>query len=60
MRVNLIRPRYTETAVANLPEMLKPATSGEATSASTRWAARGDWGERAPKDQSRDLGGPAW
>jgi hypothetical protein len=39
-------PRYTEMAVANLPKMLKPATSGEATGASTR---RSGWGERAEK-----------
>lgn len=41
MKVNLIRPRYAEMAVANLPEMMKPATSGEAMSISTCWAARG-------------------
>jgi hypothetical protein len=58
MKMNLIRPRYTDTAVANLPDMKKPATRREATSVSTCWAARGVWGERAPKDQSRDLGGP--
>jgi len=57
--VNLIRPRYTNLAVANLPEMVKPATDGQATSVSTRQAARGDWGERVPKDQTRNLGGPA-
>jgi len=44
---------------ANLPEMKKPATNGEATSECTRWACRGDWGGRVPKDQSRNLGGPA-
>jgi hypothetical protein len=58
MQMNLIRPRYTEMAAANLPEMMKPATRREATSASTCRAVRGDWGERAPKDQPRDLGGP--
>jgi hypothetical protein len=40
--VNLIRPRYTYLAVASLPEMMKPATSGEETSLSSRWAVRGD------------------
>jgi len=57
--VNPIRPRYTNLAAANLPEMVKPATDGQVTSVSTRQAARGDWGERVPKDQSRNLGGPA-
>jgi len=42
MKVNLLRPRYTEMAVANLPEMMKPATREEATSASPCGAARGD------------------
>jgi hypothetical protein len=41
MKMNLIRPRYAEMAVANLPEMVKPATRKEATSASTCGAARG-------------------
>ena len=33
--------------------MVKPATSGEETSLSNRWAVRGDWGGRSLKDQSR-------
>jgi hypothetical protein len=44
---------------ANLPELLKPAIDEEATSKSTRRAFRGDWGQRAGKDQSRILGDPA-
>jgi hypothetical protein len=39
--VNLIRPRDAEMAAANLPRVVKPATSREETSASTCWAARG-------------------
>jgi len=41
-QVNLIRPRYTDTAAANQPDVAKPAIGGEATSMSTRQAARGD------------------
>jgi hypothetical protein len=58
-QVNPIRPRYTYPAAASLPDWVKPAIDREATSASTCRAARGGWGERAPKDQSRNLGGPA-
>ncbi len=59
MKVNPIRPRYTKAAAANLPEVMKPATGGEVMSTSARRAVRGDWGERASKDQLRNLGGPA-
>src|SRR5690242_12363364 len=38
---------------------MKPDIGGEATSKSTRRALRGDWGQRAGKDQSRILGDPA-
>ena len=55
-RVGLV----TLSAVASLPEMLKPATGREATSAGTDRTARGGWGERASRDWSRNLGGPAW
>jgi len=58
-QVNLIRPRYTYSAAANLPDWVKPAIGREATSASACRAVRGDWGERVPKDQSRNLGDPA-
>jgi len=56
--VNPIRPRYTNLAAANLPEMVKPATCGEATSDGNRRTPRGDRGERARKDASRNLGDP--
>lgn len=56
--------------VATLPEMAKPDTGGEETAwlvnhaeptSSTRWACRGGWGWRVPKEQSRNLGDPsAW
>jgi hypothetical protein len=42
----------------NLPEMLKPATSEEATSMSTHWAIRGDWRERMSKDWQQVPGEP--
>jgi hypothetical protein len=58
-QVNLIRPRYTYPAAASLPDWVKPVIGREATSASSCRAVRGDWGERVPKDQSRNLGGPA-
>src|ERR1700692_1102022 len=39
---------------------MKPENAGEeATGKSTRRAFRGGWGQRAWKDQSRSLGGPA-
>ncbi len=46
--------------VANLPKMAKPVIDGEETSMRTRQTIRGGWGERASKDRSRNLGGPAW
>jgi hypothetical protein len=58
-QVNPIRPRYTYSAAANLPDWVKPAIGREATSASTCRVVRGEWGERVPKDQSRNLGDPA-
>jgi hypothetical protein len=45
--------------VASLPELLKPAIGGEATSMSSHRTCRGDWGQRAPKDWLMDLGDPA-
>ena len=45
--------------VANLPEVAKPDTVGEATGMCSRRAWRGDWGQRAPNDRSRNLGDPA-
>lgn len=43
---------------ANLPNMVKPAIGGEATDASIRRAARGDWGERATTEHTRNPGEP--
>lgn len=42
----------------NLPEVMKPATSEEATSMSTHWAIRGAWRERVPKDWQQVPGEP--
>jgi hypothetical protein len=44
--------------VAKLPEMTKPVTCREETSMGTCRAPRGDRGERARKDASRNLGDP--
>lgn len=46
--------------VANLPDERKPATRTEERNANRCGARRGDWGERAPKERSRDLGEPTW
>jgi len=61
-----VSPNVSELASAslhhllavNLPEMLKPATSEEATSMSTHWAIRGDWRERMSKDWQQVPGEP--
>ena len=45
-------------AVASLPKMMKPGTGDEATGISSRRAARGERGQRAWIDRSRNLGGP--
>jgi hypothetical protein len=58
-QANPIRPRYAKVKAANLPELLKPEIGGEAMSRSTRRAFRGGWGQRAGKDQPRNLGDPA-
>src|SRR5260370_41616042 len=39
--------------------MKRDKTGGEATGASSQRTFRGGWGQRAWKDQSRSLGGPA-
>ena len=57
-KANPIRPRYAKPVAANLPEMLKPATYGEARSECTRRVTRGGWGLRVPKERPRSLGGP--
>ena len=49
----------TLVEVASLPKMMKPDIGGEATSKGTRRAFRGGWGQRAGKEQSRNLGDPA-
>ena len=45
--------------VASLPEMVKPATSVQATSASSQGTDRGGWEQRADIDRHRNLGEPA-
>jgi len=45
--------------VASLPEMRKPAIGGEEMGASSRRTLRGGRGQRAWKDQLRNLGDPA-
>jgi len=50
----------TLVAVASLPKMMKPAIGREEMSVGTVRTARGGWGERASRDWSRNLGGPAW
>ncbi len=55
-KVNLFRPRYTKLPLAILPEMVKPATGMEEINACTCQDGRGDWGERASKEQSWYLG----
>ena len=48
-----------DSQAANLPKVAKPDTGGEATGKCSCRAWRGDWGQRAPNDRSRNLGGPA-
>ena len=57
-KANPIRPRYANPVTANLPEVPKPATYGEARSECTRRVIRGGWGLRVPKERPRSLGGP--
>jgi len=47
------------TGVTILPDRVKSATGDEATPASSRRAPRGDWRQRAGKEKSRNLRGPA-
>jgi hypothetical protein len=56
--VNPFRPRYTKSTVAKLPELLKPVTGEKGNEQVPRRAVRGDWGRRALKDWSRNLGDP--
>ena len=43
---------------ANLPDLLKPATTDEATFACSPLFPRGDWRQRARKERHGNLGGP--
>jgi hypothetical protein len=45
-------------AVASLPKMMKPGTGDEAMGKSSRRAVRGERGQRAWTDRSRNLGDP--
>ncbi len=58
-KVNLFRPRYTKLPLAILPDMVKPATDMEEINDCTCQDGRGDWGERASKEQSWYLGYPS-
>jgi len=57
-QVNLFRPRYTKFPAANLPNVAKPAIGMEEINACTYRAGRGDWRERASKEQHLYLGEP--
>jgi hypothetical protein len=47
-----------QSGAAKLPKMMKPVTCREETGICTCRAPRGDRGERARKDASRNLGDP--
>jgi hypothetical protein len=57
-KVNSFRPRYTKLPSANLPDLVKPATDMEEINRCTYQGGRGDWRERASKEQSWYLGDP--
>ena len=57
--VNSFRPRYTKLPSASLPEMVKPDTDMEVINACTCQDGRGDWRERASKEQLQYLGDPS-
>ena len=57
-KVNSFRPRYTKLPSANLPKMVKPAIDMEEINVCTYRDGRGDWRERASKEQSWYLGDP--
>ncbi len=48
-----------KVGAANLPDMTKPATVGEAALVCSRQALRGDWRQRVGKEKSSNLGDPA-
>jgi len=58
-KVNPIRLRYAKKSVASRPNTVKPVTRKEATDTSTDWTDRSDWGGRALKEESVQLGGPS-
>ena len=57
-KVNLLRPRYSKLPTANLPEMVKPEINMQETNTCTCQVGRGDWRERASKEQLQYLGSP--
>ena len=57
-KVNSFRPRYTNMPTANLPNMVKPVIDMETINMSTCQVGRGDWRERASKEQLQYLGEP--
>lgn len=59
-KANPIQPRYTKSRLANLSEKAKPASLGEETCEGTLGSDRGDWGERAVKEQRKVPGDPYW
>jgi len=56
--VNPNRPRYTNGEWLARQIVVKPAADGEETRESSRWASRGERGQRVRKDESRNLGDP--
>src|SRR5208337_1338487 len=48
---NPIRPRYRKPRAANLPDLTKPDTGGEARGESGHPALQGGWGRHMEKDQ---------
>ena len=57
-KVNSFRPRYTNKPTANLPNVVKPVIDIEVINMSTCQVGRGDWRERASKEQWQYLGAP--
>ncbi len=57
-KVNSFRPRYAKLPTANLPDMVKPVIDMEEIDICTYQVGRGDWRERASKEQSWYLGDP--
>ena len=58
-KVNSFRPRYTKLPSASLPDLVKPDTDMEVINTRTSQDGRGDWRERASKEQSWYLGAPS-